>query len=824
MYTFSDIADILQVVPEQAPHNPLIEQLLTDSRKLVVPESTLFFTIHSVGRSANPFVETLYEQGVRAFVVDESYNGFSRCTDASFIVVRDVVDALQKLAKRHRVRFSLPVIGITGSNGKTVVKEWLYHLLNHTYQIVKSPKSYNSQIGVPLSIWQINNQHTLGIFEAGISQTQEMERLNAMIRPSIGVITSIGEAHASGFKNVEEKIEEKLSLFEGATALIYGSNDPVLKRKVGEYARKQPGMKILSWGSSEDNTVCVLETITHGATTSIHCRYKKALLHFNIPFADVASVSNALTCITVLLYLNVPESMIREHLHHLPVVEMRLEMKEGIQHCSVINDSYISDLTSLSIALDFLEQQHQHPRRTVFLSDIYQLRKDKDTTYRYVSALLNKKKIDRLIAIGEDLMQRRDWFAKIPETHFFPDTESFLLAYPQFTFQHETILLKGARVFGFERIMSLLETKTHDAVFEINLSALRNNLRFYQNHLRNTKLMVMVKAFSYGTGSFEIANILQHAKVDYLAVAYPDEGVELRQAGVRLPIMVMNTEEAGFANMVKYNLEPEIYSFRIATAWIRYLEARNITGFPVHLKLDTGMHRLGFEWNDITNVCMLLRESPQIKVQSVFSHLVGSENPSLDTFTKHQAELFNKMCDEIAVVAGNAFLRHLGNSAAITRHPDLRYDMVRLGIGLYGMDSVPEVAARLQEVGTLKTTISQIRVVKAGDTVGYNRAGRMTKDSTIATIRIGYADGYPRMLGNGNGQVWINGKKAPVVGNVCMDMTMVDVSGIDAREGDTVILFGPQYSVQEVASRAGTIPYEILTGISQRIKRVYYHD
>lgn len=824
MYTFSDIADMLQVTPVQAPHNPLIELLLTDSRKLVAPESTLFFTLHSTGRSANPFVVPLYEQGVRAFVVDESFDAMKSCPDASFIVVQDVLEALQKLAKRHRVRFSLPVIGITGSNGKTVVKEWLYHLLNHSYQIVKSPKSYNSQVGVPLSVWQINNQHTLGIFEAGISQANEMERLNAMIRPSIGVITSIGEAHAAGFKNVEEKIDEKLRLFEGASALIYGSNDPVLKRKVTGFAQHHPGIKILSWGSSEENTVCVLETITHGTTTSIHCRYKKSLLHFNIPFADVASVSNALTCITLMLYLNIPENVIAEHLHHLPVVEMRLEMKEGINHCSVINDSYISDLTSLSIALDFLEQQHQHPKRTVFLSDIYQLRKDKDTTYRYVSALLNKKKIDRLIAIGEDLMERREWFNKIPEVHFFSDTESFLNAYPTFNFQHETILLKGARVFGFERIVSLLETKTHDAVFEINLSALRNNLRYYQNQLRNTRLMVMVKAFSYGTGSFEIANILQHAKVDYLAVAYPDEGVELRQAGVRLPIMVMNPEEAGFDNMVKYNLEPEIYSFRMATAWIRYLEVHNITGFPIHLKLDTGMHRLGFEWNDISHVCMMLRESPQIKVQSVFSHLVGSENPSLDTYTQEQAKWFEKMCDEIAGVTGNTFLRHLANSAAITRHPNLRYDMVRLGIGLYGMDVHPEVAARLQEVGTLKTTISQIRVVKAGDSVGYNRAGRMTKDSTIATIRIGYADGYPRALGNGKGQVWINGKKAPVVGNVCMDMTMVDVSGIDAREGDTVILFGPPFSVQQVAAHAGTIPYEILTGISQRIKRVYYHE
>lgn len=824
-YTLYDIATLLGVKPSGSGQNFVIENLLTDSRKLIVPETTLFFAINGPVNSAYPYIAQLYGMGVRAFVVDLDFKNVYDFPEALFLVVENPLNALQHLATYHRSLFKIPVIGITGSNGKTIVKEWLDYFLNDKYRIVKSPKSYNSQIGVPLSVWQMAASHTLAIFEAGISQKGEMEKLEHIIKPDVCLITTIGEAHASGFKNIDEKIEEKLLLCKGAKLLICNNDDHLFNEHVTAFSEQHPALRVLSWGFNEQADLIVTLKKRTGNATIVLCSFRNQDFELQIPYRDMASVSNALTCISLLLYLNISVPVIAEKLHHLPVVEMRLEMRAGINNCSVINDSYISDLTSLVAALDFMAQQHQHLKKTIILSDVFQLRKDVSTTYRYLSTLLNKHEINRLIAVGPALMNYRELFSKIPETHFYFSTDDLMKAIPQLHFNHETILLKGARVFQFEKVAAVLELQTHDAVFEINLSAIRNNLRFYRNSIRGTKLMAMVKAFSYGAGSFEIANVLERERVDYLAVAYPDEGVELRRNGVSLPIMVMNTEEAGFENMVRYNLEPEIFSFRIAHSFIAFLEHKGIMAYPVHLKMDTGMHRLGFELHDMPALCLLLKQSPAFKIQSVFSHLVGSDNPKLDDFTLLQSERFKQMCAQIETSTGYPFIKHISNSSAILRHPDLRMDMVRLGIGLYGLDnSVPDAVDNLVQVGTLRTTISQIREVKSGDAVGYNRSGVLSRDSTIATIRIGYADGYPRMLGNGVGEVWVNGKLAPVVGNVCMDMTMIDITGLDAREGDSVILFGPQYSVANVAKKCNTIPYEILSGISQRIRRIYYNE
>lgn len=824
-YALHDIAAIFGLDPKVSSTNPIIENLLTDSRKLVSPESTLFFTIHGPNRSANTFISSLYQQGVRAFVVDDTFQQSSDFPGATFLKVENVMDALQKLVQHHRRHFNIPVIGITGSNGKTIVKEWLDYLLSDYHTIVKSPKSFNSQIGVPLSVWQMNEQHQLGIFEAGISQPGEMQRLQQMILPEIVVITNIGEAHAAGFESADQKIEDKLQLAKNAKILIVPYSDKVLLQHAQNFISNYSQLKLITWGFEEqaDHYVSAIEKT--GRVTHLQGSFNGKNYSIQVPFTDTASIHNALTCVTVLMQIGISIDELKEKFLHLPVVEMRLELKMGINNCSIINDSYINDLSSLIAALEFMKQQHQHSRYTVILSDLSQLRKDATTTYRFISNLMSKYQVHRLIGVGSDIYEHQELFQKVQEVHFFKDTDSLIRMLPSISFQNETILLKGARVYGFEKILHRLTYQTHDAVFEINLSAMRQNLRLYQQQLRGTKLMAMVKAFSYGVGSFEVANLLEHSQVDYLAVAYPDEGVSLRRNGIRLPIMVMNTEEEGFDNMVKYQLEPEIFSFRIAKSFIQYLEGLDIYNYPIHLKFDTGMHRLGFEEHDMTALIGLLKQSPQVKIVSAFTHLVASEDEESDDFTLHQADMFKRMCDSVHDALGYSFIRHVSNSSAIVRLPQLRFDMVRLGIGLYGIENgLAELKGKLTQVGTLRTTISQIRKVKKGDTVGYNRRGKVERDSFIATIRIGYADGYPRALSNGKGSVWINGKLAPVIGNICMDMTMIDVTGMDVREGDHVIVFGPMYSVEEVAKNANTIAYEILAGISQRIKRVYYDE
>ncbi len=830
MYSISQIASVIKAKASAKEAEGSIEHILLDSRKLLFPASSIFFALDGPRRKGSTFISELYTKGVRCFVVDESFTEeeILKYRAAEFLQVTDVLQALHLLTAFHRQQFSLPVIGITGSNGKTIVKEWLYQLLHNDFNIVRSPKSYNSQIGVPLSVWQINSAHTLGIFEAGISQPDEMQKLAKIISPSIGVFTAIGEAHGEGFLNVRQKINEKLKLFVNSELLIYGADDPDINEAVNTFknnVRAGDAFELFTWSKKETATLQIVSVEMGSGQTSITARYKEEQMDFIIPFADEASIENAITCCCVLLHLGTGIEVIRERMLQLRPVEMRLELKQGINNCSVINDSYSADINSLTIALDFLQQQQQHAKRTLILSDILQSGKSSGELYAGVAAILEQKNINRFIGIGPEISKQRNAFQNIPETAFFFSSAEFRQQFHSQHFHNETILLKGARLFEFEQISHLLEQKVHQTVLEINLNAITHNLNTYQQLLKpGVKLMVMVKAFSYGSGSFEIANLLQFHKVDYLAVAYADEGIELRKAGITLPIMVMNAEEITFDVLVQYNLEPELFSFGILTSFENYLKQGGINNYPVHIKLDTGMRRLGFEEKDIEELCSRLKTSTVFKIQSVFSHLAASDSEVHDDFTKNQGIAFSEACEKIQTITGYSFLRHIANTSAIHRHKDLQLDMVRLGIGLYGVDSDPVIQQQLKNVTTLKTTISQLKKVNKGESVGYSRKGVASKNSVIATVRIGYADGYPRLLSNGTGKMLLNGKQVSVIGNVCMDMTMLDITGVDANEGDEVIVFGEALTVSELAALAQSIPYEILTGISQRVKRVYYEE
>ncbi len=824
-YRFSAIASILHARPVQLINDCTIELLLTDSRKLLIADKTLFFSISSVYRKADIYIEDLYLKGVRCFIVDANFSNeqLAAFPEANFIQVENVLSALQAIASYHRSQFHFPVIGISGSNGKTIIKEWLFHLLADDYEIVRSPKSYNSQIGVPLSVWQMNNRHELAIFEAGISLPGEMKLLERIIQPNIGIFTNLGEAHSAGFESIEHKLSEKTELFKNCETLVFQADDELI---AGEFLKlmKNHSFFPACWSRKKQAWLQIISEKKLDNYTLIEAVFENKSIRITVPFTDAASLENIIHCWCILLQLKVKDNIIEERMHSLKPLEMRLQLKHGNNNCSIINDSYSADITSLMIALDFLQQQHQHNNKTVIISDILESGKQPEELYSDIAHLLKEKKISKLIGVGPEISAYSYLFSSIP-SQFFSSTEQLISRISDLSFKNETILLKGARKFEFEKISYALEEKTHETVMEINLAALRHNLTFYRSLLKpGVKIMAMVKAFSYGSGSFEIANILQHSGINYLAVAYADEGVQLRKAGINLPIMVMNTEAAGFENLIRYSLEPELYSFAITAKFLQFLRIQKIEKYPVHVKLDTGMHRLGFESMDIDALCSLISESPELIIRSVFSHLAASGEQEHDTFTKEQSGNFIRMADQIREVTGYHFIRHIGNSSAIHRHPDLQFDMIRLGIGLYGVDADPYIQRRIMNVSTLKTTISQIKHILPGDSVGYSRKTTVNMPATIATVRVGYADGYPRALSNGHGFMLVNGKRASVIGNVCMDMTMLDITGIEAEEGDSVIVFGDHLSISEVADAAGTIAYEMLTGVSQRVKRVYFEE
>ncbi len=794
-----------------------ISVLLTDSRRITNGPEGLFFAL-SGRRNGHEFVAEAYAAGVRNFVV--THQTEIKMPGANFLLVDNVLDALQKLAAYHRSRFNLEVIGITGSNGKTIVKEWLYQLLVSDKTIVRNPKSYNSQIGVPLSVWQITDKDNLGIFEAGISTIDEMERLEAIIKPSIGILTHIGTAHDEGFKDRKEKVLEKLKLFVHCKLLIHNYDQLV------DYKKHIPVKNRFSWSrrSNQADLYVFAETVI-SRNYYLRAKYRGKEIECLIPFMDEASIENAIVCWATMLAMGYSPVEADKRIERLSPVSMRLELKNGINDCSVIDDSYNSDVQSLEIALNFLNQQNQHPTRTLILSDIFQSGLEQKVLYRQVADMIKSRKVNKFVGVGEALSALKDYFT-LDKKYFYPDTTTLIQHLNELNFDNETILIKGARSFEFERISSALSQKAHETVMEISLNALLNNLNFYKSKLKpGVKIMAMVKAFSYGSGTFEVANMLQYNKVDYLAVAYIDEGVALRQSGITLPVMVLNPELSAFDKLIEYKLEPEIFSFNLLDEFVKYALSHNLSNYPVHLKIDTGMHRLGFEEQDIDTLCDLIEDNRFIKVQSIFSHFVASDAPEHDDFTKKQIKRFEKAFTKVEKALGYKVIKHISNTGGILRWPSAHFDMVRLGIGLYGIDaSVAAGSGILQPITTLKTSISQVRKVAANDTIGYSRNGKLAHNGKIATVRIGYADGYLRAFGNGVGRMLIKGKLVPTIGNISMDMTMLDVSNVDVREGDDVIVFNDRLTIEELAREIGTIPYEILTNISQRVKRVYFYE
>ena len=825
VYTLDIFAQMLEGRLITSVEGIEIGNLGFDSRSISFPTQTAFFALHSAHSDGHDFIADAYQKGVRCFVVDRKVD-LSMLPDAAVIQVSNTLQALQRAAQLHRQRFSLPIIGITGSNGKTVVKEWLYQLLQQDYHIVRSPKSYNSQIGVPVSVWQLNASHTLGIFEAGISKPGEMDAVASIIQPQIGILTNIGEAHSENFDHIDEKASEKVKLFREAAVLIWPADDAVAARAVASIKEINSSQHQISWGHSENASFRILQADTIAKDTTLTAAYDNRSLHFVLPFADVASIHNCITCICVLLYLGIEIASIQQRLAQLHTVDMRLQLLHGINGCTIINDSYSADLTSLHIALHFLAHQQTGKKRTVIISDIFESGRDEHTLYNVMASALQQHGVQRVIAIGEQISKHLPQLLPAAIVHeVYHDTEQFLQHYRSSTFFNETILVKGARRFRFERIVSLLETKIHQTRLEIDLNALAYNLKQYQKLLQpQTRIMVMVKAFSYGSGSAEIANVLQFNHVHYLGVAYADEGIALRRSGIRLPIMVMNADEHSFQAIIEHQLQPVLYSKDVLQQFENAVRQAGMQQYPVHLEIETGMHRLGFDANEIEAISRYLSSNDFLQVQSVFSHLAANEDETQDAFTVEQSEIFNKAVIMLRSYLDYTFLEHIANSAAIVRHPKLQKDMVRLGIGIYGIE-IQTKQLELQPVASLKATIAQLKHLEPGDTVSYNRRGIVKERSVIATIRIGYADGYSRRLGNGVGKMYVNGHLAPVVGTVCMDMTMIDVTGIpDVKEGGEVVVFGKQLPVQQLAEWMGTIPYEVMTSISHRVTRIYFQE
>lgn len=820
MYSISEIASVIAKRAVISDPDYVIEYLFTDSRRIVFSSSALFFAINTLQRNGHQFIEDCYAHGVRNFVVQTGENFDSESfSGANFLWVENSVEALQQLASWHRKHFKYPVIGITGSNGKTIVKEWLYQLLHEDFKIVKSPKSYNSQTGVPLSVWQMKPQHNLAIFEAGISMPGEMELLEKVIEPTIGVFTNIGHAHDEGFINRPQKVAEKMYLFKHAELLIFNDDDKLIKQAASLTFKN----KTFCYGTSENCDLRIVEIEKHADETRIHAKFQHQNISICIPFTDDASVENAVCCWCVLLCFNIPNFVIAERMVQLHPVDMRLQLKQAINGCYLINDAYSLDLSSLTIALDFLNRQQPLANKTVILSDLpYGYNNNQ---YTQIVDMLVERKVNRVILVGPD------WEKHLPFLNesglvmeHFVSTLAFVEGFSHLPFRNELILVKGARAFSFEKIAALFDIKVHQTILEVHLDAMVHNLKAHQKLLKpGVKTMAVVKAFGYGSGSAEIASLMQFHKVDYLAVAYADEGIELRKAGITLPVLIFNLDTAAFNALVDFDLEPEIFSFSLLKNFSRFLMQQGISDFPIHIKIDTGMHRLGFNPADIVELVAFLQTNQQVKIKSVFSHFAASEDASEDAFTKQQLDTLLQCCDVLERGLGYKFMKHIANSAGILRHPEAQLNMVRLGIGLYGVNT--GAALHLRTVAVLKTTIAQIRKLKAGETVGYNRRGKILKDAVIATLRIGYADGYPRTLGNGIGKAYLHGKEVPVVGSVCMDMIMVDVTEVrNAQEGDVVELMGDHIRVEEIAEKCNTIPYEILTGIGQRVKRVYIED
>lgn len=830
MLTIENIIQITQAqILQQRSPSQVIQHLLLDSRKLYNPSQTLFFAIAGEHHNGHRFIEELYHRGVRYFIVEDESFISQKLPQATMLKVGSTIQALQQIVAHHRQQFHYPVIGITGSNGKTMVKEWLARLLSKDYKIVKSPKSYNSQVGVPLSVWQMHARHNLGIFEAGISQQNEMQYLAQVIQPTIGLFTNLGTAHDEGFEHRGQKLQEKWQLFASCETVIYCSDHVTARDKaVRKLSNTQ---QTFTWGTNKRADVCILskERQSTDQNTLVRFTYQHSTYPLLIPFTDEASLENVLHCLAVLLHLGLPVDTIQARISRLRPVSMRMELKRGVHNTYLIDDTYNNDLAGLKIALDFMSGQDANLQKVVILSDMLQSGMSPKVLYQAIADLLHSKGIDQLIGVGEKITQYQGVF-KALDTTFVPDTQT-LLQHTHFArLNNAIVLIKGARHFRFEQLVHQLQQKVHGTVLEINLDALVHNLNFYRNQLApQTRLMAMVKAFAYGSGSAEIAHLLQFHRVDYLGVAYADEGVFLRENGITLPIMVLNPSEDTFDKLLQYDLEPELYNFKILNAFISYLK-KHQQKCLVHLKIDTGMHRLGFSPEEVPGLLQTLCQpdsaqlSPldYLSIASVFSHLAGADEEIHTNYSRQQIERFRQAAHTIEQRVGYSVIKHIVNSPGIVRFPEAHFDMVRLGIGLYGIEANHIAQNQLKAISRLKTTISQIKELQAGETIGYGRKGQAQKPTKTATIAIGYADGFSRSFSNGVGKVMIQGVTVPIIGNICMDMSMVDISGIEANEGDDVIIFDEELSISALAKSIGTIPYEILTNIGDRVKRIFY--
>ena len=791
----------------------LPQHISIDSRSLQNGKDTLFFALKGQNHDAHRYLEDLISKGVCHFVVEhipEIVKG-----KATFIVVENSLRALQQVAIGYRKSFHFPFIGITGSNGKTIVKEWLNFLLSPKHLIVRNPKSYNSQVGVPLSILAMEGQYDFGIFEAGISLPNEMAQLESIIQPTYGILTNIGSAHDEGFSDRDAKIAEKIKLFENCSAVFMKKNDAV-EALLPIDCQKQ------TWSFEEESASLFVAQIKKESTTELTFKFRDLTFSAVLPFTDEYSIENAISCVNFMLFIGEEVAFIQNRLVELYPVELRLQTKKGIQNCVVIDDSYSVDYPSLKIALDFLEQQKLHHKKTIILSDIFLSGLSAEVLYNQVKQLLARHKIDRIITIGETIAQH---LKDVPNVISFANTQDFLQQFKVQSFQNETILVKGARGFNFHEIVVVLEEKNHETVLEINLDAISHNLNFYKSKLQpQTRIMVMVKAFGYGNGGYEIAKLLEHHKVDYLGVAFADEGIELRNAGISTPIMVLNPENSSFKAMIAYDLEPEIYSIHGLQAFLKIAQEQNISHYPIHIKLDTGMHRLGFESDALQELCALLKNNNFVKVKSVFTHLAASDDRNFEAFTQLQFQRFDALFSEIEKVVPHPPIRHILNTSGIFNYPEKQMEMVRLGIGLYGLANSNVEQKGLENVSTLRTIVSQIRTLEPGESIGYSRRFMVQKTMRVATLPIGYADGISRAWGNQKGYVTIQQQKATILGAICMDMMMVDVTHIPCKEGDDVIVFGATPTITEMAAAMQTISYEIVTGISQRVKRVFYKN
>lgn len=829
-----DIKTIASIVgaKEYINKNQEINWLLTDSRSLTFTEGTLFFALKTKHNNGAKYIGELIERGVENFIVEKadykelsSHISKDTMDRVNFLVVGNTLKALQELAKAHREKFDIPyVVGITGSNGKTVVKEWINQVIGANKRVVRSPRSYNSQIGVPLSIWQISNDTEVAIIEAGISKPNEMDKLREIIRPTIGLITNIGEAHQENFKSKREKAIEKLELFKGCDVIVYNADNKEIADAVEVCMLTK---KEIAWSMKNADSPLFISKIERTEDkTKIEYRYLELKDSFTIPFSDDASIENAINVLAVCLYLMIPREVIRHHMESLEPIAMRMEVKEGKNGCTLINDSYNSDLSSLNISLNFLARRSEKTRqkRTVILSDMLEYGSSSQKLYSNINKELMAWDVDKFIGVGKDISKHSNQFSKIKETHFFKTTEDLLASKVLNDLHNESILIKGSRVFSFEEITEHLELKVHETILEVNLNAMIRNLNHYKEMLisPHTKVVCMVKAYAYGAGFYEIAKTLQEHRVDYLAVAVADEGFELRKGGITSSIMVMNPEMSSFKTLFDYQLEPEVYSFTLLDQLIKAAEKEGVTKFPIHIKINSGMNRLGFLPDEIPQLIERLKSQSALIPRSVFSHLVGSDQADFDAFTLQQIDTFTKVANLMQDAFPHKILKHICNTAGIKRFPQAQMDMVRLGIGLYGID--PESNKIINNVSTLKTTIMQIHHIEKEQTVGYSRMGKLERTSVIAAIPIGYADGLDRRLGRGNAYCLVNGKKANYVGNICMDVCMIDVTDIECNVGDQVVIFGDDLPVTILSDKLETIPYEILTSISSRVKRVYYQD